>query len=319
MVLPTSYSAAIALIALSVICLALWPNLFKVAGKYRFELFSFDFALGAVVCAVIAAYTLGTMGAQLGFNDSMLVAGRRAELMAFLAGGVFALANMLYFATIALTGLTNGTLLSFSVMGVVLAFLQVVHSRFVTGGLGIVLFIPAAIFALMAIRQARGSNSKGMITGALAGLLFAGLWPTIKLAEPEQLGIGAYAGVLLAAFGILVSTFFYNFFFMNLSLEGGDIGFGDYFSSTVKQHVSGMVCGVVWVAGALALYAACTGAADITEFEGWLAPFAAALLAIASGMLFWQKSAQSAEVKKNKMISTGLFVVAMAVVLAGMR
>ena len=51
------------------ICLGSWINTFKATGnRWRFELFSIDFAVGALLISLLAAYTLGTLGADLEFQ-----------------------------------------------------------------------------------------------------------------------------------------------------------------------------------------------------------------------------------------------------------
>ncbi len=89
------------------VCWGSWANTIKLAGpKWRFELFSFDYAFGLLVAAIAAAYTFGSMGAEIPFSDRMLVAGTRMQLYALAAGVVFNLANMLLIAAISLAGMS---------------------------------------------------------------------------------------------------------------------------------------------------------------------------------------------------------------------
>jgi glucose uptake protein len=170
LVLPGTWSAALALLIISAICFGLWPNVFKLAGtKWRFELFSFDFAAGAVLLALLAAFTLGTLGSSLDFSDSMLVAGRRAELIAFLAGGVFAFANILYLGTIALIGLSNATLLTFSVLGCALSLLRLQTGQYLTSVFAFVILVAAAALAIVSAKAKRAASaSKTASVGSVA-------------------------------------------------------------------------------------------------------------------------------------------------------
>ena len=60
------------------------------AGKWRFELYYYDFSLGLVVCAVIAAFTLGSMqSADLTFSDNFLIVSRHQMAYAVGAGALF--------------------------------------------------------------------------------------------------------------------------------------------------------------------------------------------------------------------------------------
>ena len=52
MILPTTYVSALLLLVLSFLLLGSLVNTFKLAGKqWRFELFSIDFAIGALLLA----------------------------------------------------------------------------------------------------------------------------------------------------------------------------------------------------------------------------------------------------------------------------
>ena len=340
MLLPETATTASLLLVLSVLFLVLWPNLFKAAGaKWRFELFSIDFAIGVILVAIIAAYTLGTLGADLGFGDSMLVAGRRAEVMAVAAGAVFAFANMLYFGTIAMMGLSNGTLLTFSVFGCCVGLLHMGGGHVLTSFLSAVVFLAGAAATYLSAKSARGMSTaptaatrpggskksappmplsmKGTITGILAGLTFAAVWPVLSSAQTEELGIGAYGGVLMAAIGVVVATFFLDFFFLNISLEGGRISYANYLDGTIRNHALGAASGAAFTAGALAIYTAKTGTVTVPVFEAWSIPFAAALIAVGTGVFFWQKLQLSPTAKRNKWAAALLFVVGSLLFLSG--
>ena len=347
MVLPETWTAALVLLIASACCFSLWPNLFKLAGmQWRFELFSLDFAVGSLLVALVAAYTLGSRGSELDFSDSMLVAGRRAELMAVGSGVVFAFGNMLYLGTIALMGLSNATLLTFSVFGCAVGGLQLSRTHSLPSLTAAILILAmATLLAALAAKSAREASAaraaikpisglrapqegnpramtlstKGSITGILAGLAFAGVWPVLAMAQTDELGIGAYGGSLMAAIGVVVATVFLNFFFMNISLEGGQVGFSDYLAGSIRNHAIGLMCGAVWAAGALALYTASTGGAIVTKFDAWCVPFAGALIAVVTGIIFWQKIKLSAEAKRNKFLATALFIAGIAALLNGLR
>jgi glucose uptake protein len=106
MILPTTYLAALLLLILSMICWGSWANTQKLVGKWRFELFYYDYSLGVIICAVIAAYTFGAANPQdLTFSDNFLIAGYRKIAYGVAGGAVFNLANMLLVAAIAISGL----------------------------------------------------------------------------------------------------------------------------------------------------------------------------------------------------------------------
>src|SRR6202171_4821990 len=105
MITPTTYTAALLLTILTMLCWGSWANTFKLTGKWRFELFYYDYSLGVLLAAIIAAYTFGSMGDELSFSDNLIVAGKRNMAYAVAGGVVFNLANMLLVAAISVAGL----------------------------------------------------------------------------------------------------------------------------------------------------------------------------------------------------------------------
>lgn len=349
MVLPETWSTALFLIILSSLCFGLWPSLYKLSN-WRFELFSFDFAAGALLVAVITAYTLGTLGSALDFGDAMLVAGRRAEAMAFLAGGVFAFGNMLYLGTVSLAGLANATLLVFSVFGSAVSIEYLHKPQILSSSIALVVFIAAAAMAIWAavarssanlqkspvvsaankqnLRYSRSSKvppkpisatSKALFTGILGGIVLATVAPAIAMAEEDKLSIGAYGGMLMVTLGLAVATLFQSFFFLNISLQDGVIGYSSYFAGTARNHIVGLFTGALWSAGALALYIAYSGTAGVTRFDVWLVVFIAALIALLSGLTVWRSDLQTIQSDRIKILAAILFAVASIILIAGFR
>ncbi len=106
MLLPTTYLAALLLSIASMILWGSWANTQKLAGKWRFELFYYDYSLGVLLCAIIAAFTFGSMhGQELTFSDNLLIVSKHQMAYGIGAGMVFNLANMLLVAAIAVSGL----------------------------------------------------------------------------------------------------------------------------------------------------------------------------------------------------------------------
>ena len=106
MILPQTYNVALLVMILSMLCWGSWANTYKIAGKWRFELYYFDFAIGLLVAAFILALTLGSLGFDgFSFDDDLMHAGKRQWFFGFMAGIVFNLANMLLMGAISLAGM----------------------------------------------------------------------------------------------------------------------------------------------------------------------------------------------------------------------
>src|SRR4051812_32452657 len=107
MILPASQAATLALLVISLICWGSWANTLKAAGKWRFELYYYDFALGFTLLAIVAAFTAGSMKSnELTFQDNFLITGYRNIAYIVAAGFIFNLGNMLLTATISVAGMT---------------------------------------------------------------------------------------------------------------------------------------------------------------------------------------------------------------------
>ena len=53
MILPTTYLAALLLTFVTMVCWGSWANTTKMAGKWRFELFYFDYSFGLLLAATV--------------------------------------------------------------------------------------------------------------------------------------------------------------------------------------------------------------------------------------------------------------------------
>jgi len=106
MIVPTTYVTALLVTILSMVCWGSWANTQKLSGKWRFELFYFDYSFGVLLTAVIAAFTLGSMDPkELSVMDSFAISGIRKIAYGLAGGTVFNLANLLLVSAIAVSGL----------------------------------------------------------------------------------------------------------------------------------------------------------------------------------------------------------------------
>src|ERR1700674_3211509 len=107
MILPASQAATLALLVISLICWGSWANTLKLAGRWRFELYYYDFALGFALLAAGAAFTAGSLNSnELTFQENFLITGYRNIAYIVAAGIIFNLGNMLLGATLSVAGMT---------------------------------------------------------------------------------------------------------------------------------------------------------------------------------------------------------------------
>jgi glucose uptake protein len=280
MILPHTYLATLLVLLFSMLCWGSWANTQKMTGKWRFELFYFDYAFGVLLVAVICAFTFGTLGFDgFSFMDDMLNGGKRYAAMGFAAGMIFNLANMLLVGAIAVAGLSVAFPVGIGlalVIGVVWNYLIRPQGNPILLFAGCALVVGAIIvdsIAYKAMEQYRAElhaksgkakstrkkvSLKGIFLSLASGVLMGSFYPLVVMAKSNEWGgtagengLGPYAIAFVFAMGVFLSTFVFNLFFMNLPVEGEPLEFLDYFKGLPKQHLLGVVGGAIWCAGAV--------------------------------------------------------------------
>jgi glucose uptake protein len=210
MILPTTYSATLLLLILSMICWGSWANTLKLTGpRWRFELFYFDYSFGVLVASVIAAFTFGLMGAELNFQDRMLVAGHLKEMYVFAGGVVFNLANMLLVGAIALAGMAVAFPVGIGlalIIGVVWNYILDPQGNPVLLFAGLALVICAVIVDAVAHRARdraitaaaapsskkpkKSTTTKGLVISIISGVLMGTFYPLVEKGMGGEMGLG---------------------------------------------------------------------------------------------------------------------------------
>jgi glucose uptake protein len=341
MILPTSYTTALLLTFLTMICWGSWANTTKLTGKWRFELFYYDYALGVLLAATILAFTFGSMGDGLTFQDNLLITGKRQIAYAFVAGGVFNLANILLVAAITVAGMA----VAFPV-GIGLALvIGVVWSYFLNPQgnpnllfLGSLLVVGAIIVDAMAYRghaaakaKARTGQEKsktktkntqkvgwkGIVLSVVCGLLMGSFYPLVEMSKAGDLGLGPYTVGFVFGVAVFLSTFVFNLFFMNIPVSGPPIRFLQYFRGSLRQHSLGIVGGVIWCVGAVANFAAASAPPEVQVGPAisYAIGQGATLVSALWGLLLWKEFAgASPRVKGMLAAMLLLFVVGLGLV-----
>jgi glucose uptake protein len=117
-----------------------------------------------------------------------------------------------------------------------------------------------------------------------------------------------YTAAFLFAVGVLVSTPFFNLFFMNLPVEGPPVSFGDYFRGTWKMHLLGLLGGMIWCTGAVANFVAASAppSLNVGPAVSYAIGQGATLVSTLWGLLVWREFAGA-----NR--KTALHVIAMLI------
>ncbi len=319
------------LFVISFVCLGSWVITFKLAGKrWRYELFSLDFALGTVLFSCLIAVTVGNMGPDLPVGDRLILSSKTAQALVLSAGFIFGLANLLLMGAVSVLGIAGTFPLCVGlalIVNAILSFRSYSFALLLTG-LAFLVFgvlldagacrardLAIAVPPKKALHQPSGTKGvrslKGLIVAFLAGILLGVVYPLLEGGLYGDLGLGAYAGLLFFCAGTLVSTLLFSILSFNIPLEGTGVNVRSYLAGSLRQHLSGMAGGAIWGAGALAAFFAVS--APNLSAGGELpsiVPLASALLALVWGALVWKEFA----VAPGK---AQLFLTATAALLAG--
>lgn len=298
---------ALLVLLLAVLLLGLWANTMRVDKKYRFELYAFDFAISALLVAVLLAFTLGNQGssASFTFEDNLTIASKRAIGGAIGAGVIFCLGNIMTMAGIALAGLSTAVPVSAAMAILVTVIMQIfgkgpTNPGLVYGAAGVALLAlvvtglaQKAVIAATPVKRGMHAGMKGLILSAVGGLILGAYPAVIESSRASEIGLGAYAALVFAALGSLLMTPLVNLYFLNLPVQGEPLAISAYFKATVKQHLLGATGGALWAGGTLALFAAAGGA--YTGAPKQLAVLAggygAAVISALCGLLIWGEPA----------------------------
>lgn len=339
MVLPQNYLAALLVTILSMICWGSWANTQKLAGKWRFELFYFDYSFGVLVAALLAAYTFGTLGFDgFLFTDDLMRAGKRNMAYGFGAGVLFNLANMLLVAAISVAGLA----VAFPV-GIGLALIIGVVWNYVINpqgnptllftGVGIVvaaIVMDAVAYRAHALAKVKlaikaGQSKtviprvgwKGLVLSLVSGLLMGSFYPLVEMGKAGDTGLGPYAIAFIFALGIFFSTFVFNLFFMNLPVEGEPVEILDYFKGTRKQHLLGLAGGIIWATGTISNFVAASTPSEVQVGPAisYALGQGATLVSALWGLLVWKEFAGAqGRVKLLLALMLALFAIGLGMV-----
>jgi glucose uptake protein len=330
MVLPQTYGAALLLIFMSMLCWGSWANSFKLAGKWRFELFYYDYSLGLLIAATVYALTFGNLGYDgLLFLDDLRHAGSRQIIFGAAGGVVFNLANILLVAAISLAGLSVAFPVGIGlalVIGVIWNYtlkpqgnptLLFTGAAIVVGAIIVDAFAYRALEAAKTAQTERQVSGKGITLSLISGVLMGSFFPLVEMGKAGPLGLGPYAIGFVFAVGVFLSTFLFNLFFMKMPVEGPPVAISEYFSGTGRQHLLGIAGGLIWATGTIANFAAASTpeSVQVGPAISYAIGQGATMVSALWGLLVWKEFAgASSRVRVLVVIMLVLFVTGLALV-----
>ena len=338
MTLATTYSAGLCLAIFSLLCLGSWANSLKLAGRWRFELFCFDFSVGLAATSLVLAFTAGSLGYDsFTFLDDVMRASKHSLVYAFAAGMIFNLGNMLLLAGMSLVGMS----IAFPIgLGIAIVVGALVAHSVSSQGNPVVLFTGVAVVLVAVLVCAFGYGSlarlrelekmkagahrtlrpsvswKGVLLSVAGGIVLGSFTPVLDMARNPDIGLGPYSLGVIFCMGIAFSTILYNMYFMNLPVKGEALEILAYFHSTFRQHLCGALGGAVWSLGAIAALVVSSSPKETMPAPALSYALAQSspLLAAFWGLVVWKES-RGADAKVIALMGLTLFLLAAGLIM----
>jgi glucose uptake protein len=261
---PQTYSAALLLMMLSMLCWGSWANAQKIDKTWRFELFYLDYTLGLLAAAVLFGLTFGRTDATSAnsFFVNLHTASSRSLAEAFAGGAIFSIGNILLVAAISVAGMA----VAFPVgagLGLVLgSFLNYLVSPtgnpvLIFGGIALVcVAIGLDALAYRDLEGAGKSSKKGILL-SIGGGIGAGLfYPFVAKSLTGQNHLVPYTVNFVFALGALTTALPMSYLLMRKPVTGPPLTLRDYAAGDVRVHAWGVAGGVLWGLGTIANFVA---------------------------------------------------------------
>ena len=301
MYIVESYTLAVVLTFVTMLCWGSWANTQKLAEKsWRFELFYWDYVIGIVLMSLLFAFTLGSFGELgRGFMADIHQATHANIHKAMLGGVIFNAANILVAAAIAIAGMS----VAFPVgIGIALVFGVVINYIATPQGSALWLFVGVGLVTLAIIldalayrkkaTQARKVPTKGILLSVIGGIMMALFYRFVasSMAEdfvhPQAGFLTPYTATVFFALGVLISNLIFNTLLMKKPFEGVPVSYTQYFKGGLKEHLTGILGGMIWCIGmSLSIIAAGKAGFPISYGLGQGATLVAALW----GVFIWKE------------------------------
>jgi glucose uptake protein len=259
-----NYSTAVFFCLITMICWGSWANTQKLAAaQWRFELFYWDYVIGIVLLGLLLAFTLGSTGeGGRSFLADLDQASSGNLWTAVFGGVIFNAANILLGAAIAIAGMSVAFPVGIGlalVIGVIVNYIDLpVGNGYILMG-GVAFIVLAILLNANAYRKLTTTLGKvsvkglslSIISGCLMGLFYkyvaASMFPDFNV--PEAGKLSPYTAVVFFTIGILASNFIFNTLIMRRPFVGSPVSYSDYFSGTLRSHLTGLAGGIIWCVG----------------------------------------------------------------------
>ncbi|PJE77608.1 hypothetical protein CI610_03465 [invertebrate metagenome] len=299
-----SYTIAVGMCSITMLCWGSWANATKLvdAKRWPFQLFYWDYSFGILLFSLLMALTLGSFGSEgRSFLADISQAHTEHFWSAVIGGFIFNLGNILLVAAIDLAGMAVAFPVGVGlalVLGVVTNYISVPQgSPFMifSGVLAVVIamLLTAEAYKRISLQKNSGVR-KGLITAILAGLIMGWFFyfvadsMSVDFVHPEPGKLTPYTALVFFSIGVFVSNFIWNVAVMKKPISGNPVSGKAYFQGSMKEHLTGILGGAVWCLGmGFSLLASGSAGYAISYGLGQ----GATMIAVAWGVFIWKEFA----------------------------
>ena len=265
MFIVENYGVAILLCVITMLCWGSWANTTKLTDRtWRFELFYWDYVVGILLCTLLLAFTLGSHGNEgRSFTDDLKQADASNILTAALGGIIFNLANILLVAAIGIAGMSVAFPVGIGialVLGVIVNYISNPQGNPVLIFGGVALIVLAIILNARAYQKLQTNSTekvsgKGLLISVISGCLMGFFYKYVAVSMvtdfkvPEAGKLTPYTALVFFAVGIVISSFLFNTIQMRRPFTGSPVSFAVYFKGKTRDHLVGILGGVIWSFG----------------------------------------------------------------------
>ncbi len=301
-----SYTLAVILCFVTMLCWGSWGNTQKLAAKsWRYELFYWDYVIGIVLFSLLLAFTAGSFGSEgRPFLQDLAQVSWTSVGWVALGAVVFNVSNIMLSASVSLAGMAVAFPLGVGialVMGVLnnLLLHPAEGQNDLLLWIGVVLVVLAVVVNGIASGKVsknqadKSQNRKGIILAVLAGIIMSFFSALVyngvdldNFAAPAAGKMTPYTAMVIFACGMFLSNFVINTIVMKKPFVGEPVTYKQYFAGNFKTHLVGILGGCIWALGTSLNYiCAGTAGAAVSYALGQGAPMVAAIW----GVFIWKE------------------------------
>lgn len=265
MVTIESYTVAVVMCFITMLCWGSWANTQKLATKeWRFQLFYWDYSIGVLLFTLILALTMGSMGSMgRGFIADIQQADSASIGWAMLGGVVFNLANILLVVAIDIAGMAVAFPIGIGlalVLGVVYNYLPAPEEyKAPILFMGVACIAVAIVVNALAYRKLstdQKATTFGVVISVLCGIIMSLFFFLVTMAiagnmnTPEAGKLTPYTALVFFSISLFLSNFVFNTIAMKWTVSGEKVAVGDYFTKgNPRLHLVGILGGIIWGVG----------------------------------------------------------------------